>query len=331
MSTAGDDELRQLQGALRGVLGTAKDDAVAEPNDQWRGAWGDLAALGVTGLCAPEASGGFGLRVDAAALTAAELGAALHGGPFAGITAATHLLTVADANDPLAARVINGDAVVAWGRLSPDGVTARLVDGAGDVDAVVLHDVEAHEALVLEDRSRWSVIAEHDFDVSRRCVDLTLSGSVGRRVPADPVAVSVFRLLLAADALGCVEWMLARTVAYAGARHAFGRPIGGFQAVQHRLIDHTVRARGMSLAVAESARMLGSGHADAARFVAMAELSVSSNATHLLHDLLQLTGAIGFTWEYGLNHYERRVHQDARLAGNPRTAIAAVAELEGWS
>ena len=41
---------------------------------------------------------------------------------------------------------------------------------------------------------------------------------------------------------------------------------------------------------------------------------------HILHDLLQLTGAIGFTWEYGLHFFERRVHQDARLAANPRRA-----------
>ena len=47
---------------------------------------------------------------------------------------------------------------------------------------------------------------------------------------------------------------------------------------------------------------------------------MSGAAGHILHDLLQLTGAIGFTWEYGLHFFERRVHQDARLAANPRRA-----------
>jgi alkylation response protein AidB-like acyl-CoA dehydrogenase len=65
--------------------------------------------------------------------------------------------------------------------------------------------------------------------------------------------------------------------------------------------------------------------------VAVAEVSVSSGATHILHDLIQLTGAIGFTWEYGLHFYERRVHQDARLAANPRGALRSLAEFEGWT
>jgi alkylation response protein AidB-like acyl-CoA dehydrogenase len=57
---------------------------------------------------------------------------------------------------------------------------------------------------------------------------------------------------------------------------------------------------------------------------------VSGSAVHVLHDLLQLTGGIGFTWEHGLHLYERRAHHDARLAGNPRAAARALAALEGW-
>jgi hypothetical protein len=56
-----------------------------------------------------------------------------------------------------------------------------------------------------------------------------------------------------------------------------------------------------------------------------------ANAARILHDLLQLTGAIGFTWEYGLHFYERRVQQDARLAANPRAAVRTLTEIEGWS
>ena len=102
------------------------------------------------------------------------------------------------------------------------------------------------------------------------------------------------------------------------AASAFGRPIGGFQAVQHRLVDHTVRVRGMQLVVTEAARALTAADSDAPRAVTLAELAVSAGAVHVLHDLLQLTGAIGFTWEYGLHRYERRAHHDARLVGNPR-------------
>ena len=51
----------------------------------------------------------------------------------------------------------------------------------------------------------------------------------------------------------------------------------------------------------------------------MASVSVTANASRILHDLLQLTGGIGFTWEYGSHFHERRAHQDARLAGEPQS------------
>jgi len=87
----------------------------------------------------------------------------------------------------------------------------------------------------------------------------------------------------------------------------------------------------MALVVAEAARLLSAGSPAAARFVALAEVGVTSRGTHILHDLLQLTGAMGFTWEYGLHFYERRVHEDARLAANPRSAVRRLARLEGWA
>ena len=87
----------------------------------------------------------------------------------------------------------------------------------------------------------------------------------------------------------------------------------------------------MALLVDEAARLLVADSTDAARHVAMAQVSASAGAQHILHDLLQLTGGIGFTWEYGLHFYERRAHQDARLAANPRAAIRTLAGIEGWT
>jgi alkylation response protein AidB-like acyl-CoA dehydrogenase len=87
----------------------------------------------------------------------------------------------------------------------------------------------------------------------------------------------------------------------------------------------------MALAVAEAARSLSDGRGEGARAVALAEVGVNGSAGHILHDLLQLTGGIGFTWEYGLHLHQRRVHQDARLSGNPRAAVRALATIEGWA
>jgi alkylation response protein AidB-like acyl-CoA dehydrogenase len=87
----------------------------------------------------------------------------------------------------------------------------------------------------------------------------------------------------------------------------------------------------MALVVAEAARLLGAGSPEARRSVALAQLSVSSEAGHILHDLVQLTGAVGFTWEHGLHFYVRRAHQDARLAAGPRAAVRSLATMEGWT
>jgi alkylation response protein AidB-like acyl-CoA dehydrogenase len=186
--------------------------------------------------------------------------------------------------------------------------------------------------VLIRDHSDWTADASsHTFDVSRTCADVVVDTASAARIGPTGLDGDLFGLLLAADALGGVQRMLDRTVAYTRERHAFGRPIGGFQAVQHRLVDHAVRVRGMALVVAEAARLVGIRSPRARRFVSLAEVGVSSGAGHILHDLLQLTGAIGFTWEYGLHLFERRAHQDARLAANPRAALRALAGIERWS
>jgi alkylation response protein AidB-like acyl-CoA dehydrogenase len=156
-------------------------------------------------------------------------------------------------------------------------------------------------------------------------------------VAADPGGSTrvelLYGLLLAGDTLGGLSRTLDRTVAYARDRTAFGKPIGAFQAVQHRLVDHTLRLRGMTLLAAEAAALLAEDAAvgTASRRVLVTEAAVASGSVAMLHDLLQLTGAIGFTWEYGLHYYERRAHLNARLGRNPRRALSALARLEGWA
>jgi alkylation response protein AidB-like acyl-CoA dehydrogenase len=333
------EELRQLRDAVRGVIAPLSDDAVGAPG--WRAGWEAVAELGVTALCVPETEGGYGLAVEAAVTVAAEFGAALHGCPYAGLVASAQ--AAATVADPAARRivgeVVEGRRVVAFGVLDADSTdldgvvrgTARRVDGAPVADAFLFAIRGSRDLLLVSDANVCRVDPAGTFDTTRACGDVVLDGVSYLRITSDNVAPDLFRLLLAADALGIVQHMLDRTVAYASERFAFGRPIGGFQAVQHRLVDHTVRVRGMRLVVTEAARAIATNAMNAPRAVTLAELTVSNSAVHVLHDLLQLTGAIGFTWEYGLHLYERRAHQDARLVGNPRAAIRALAAAEGWA
>jgi len=337
-----DDEIDQMRAALRGALG-ARNEALPSIDPQWRRGWNELCAIGLVALCVPEDRGGMGLHVEAAVAGALELGAALHGAPFAGLTASAYALSRVD--DPVAlevlAGILSGDRLCAFGSLEDgSGIAgivdgsgiARLVDGGPEVDSLVLLDPSREELLLVPDASGWTAgPSGPTFDVSRTHGDVIVDVASGRWIGDGVTARDLYGLILSADALGGVQRMLDRTVAYARQRQAFGGTIGGFQAVQHRLVDHTVRARGMLLVVAEAARLISAGSTDAARFVALAEVAASSGAVHILHDLVQLTGAIGFTWEYGLHLYERRAHQDARLAANPRASIRRIAGIEGWS
>jgi alkylation response protein AidB-like acyl-CoA dehydrogenase len=331
----GDDEIRQLRKAVQGTLGTTREALPHDVDTTWRSGWPALAELGVTGLCVPEAKGGFGLRVDACVAVAMDLGAALHPAPFAGTVACAHVLGTGSAAglDALLAGVLDGSRVCAYGRLSGDGRTARLVDGAAASDALLLIDPSGLPCL-FTDPAGWSAQPiQHPFDVSRSCADVVVDPAFAEPLVPGSIQTSdaLYRLLLCADTVGGLERVLDRTVAYAKERQAFGRALAGFQAVQHRLVDHAVRSRGMTLLLTQAARSIDTGDSAAVRSVAIAEVSISQTAAHIIHDLLQLTGAIGFTWEYGLHFFDRRAHHNARLAANPRAAITELAAIEGWS
>lgn len=318
-------------------------DTVPEMGLDWRAGWPLLAELGVAGFCVPEARGGYGFEVAAAIVASREFGGALHGSPYAGLIASVHVLAGSDVNAPaeLVDGILAGERICALGILNSaadesggDGITgiASLVDGAATADALLLIAPSSLDALLVAEPTAWAVEPIlPTFDVSRSCGEVRLDHVPALRCSGGASALPLYRLLLAADTLGGVERMLDRTVLYVRDRQAFGRPIGAFQVVQHRLVDHAVRTRAMSLSVAEAARRLRDGNPRAAREVALAELAVSSEATHVLHDLVQLTGAIGFTWEHGLHLYERRAHHNARLGRNPRSAARSLAGFEGWS
>ena len=329
------DDIRQFREAVAGFLGTNNSDLPPAPDASWRMQWSALADLGITSLCVAEAHGGLGDQVEVAIATARELGAALHGSPYAGLITASHALSRASGAgagvSEVVAGIASGDVICAFGRSDVRSGTAHFVDGVPGAHALLLSDTGDGTLLLLDDPTAWVASACGSmFDVSRSCSDLTFDPASGQSLAPQPGSTQMFGLLLAADALGGAERSLARMVSYASDRLAFGKAIGGFQAVQHRLADHAVRLRGMAILIDEAALALSAGDPSASRRILVAEASVSGGVTHILHDLLQLTGAIGFTWEYGLHYFERRAHVDALLASNPRRATQALAAQEGW-
>jgi alkylation response protein AidB-like acyl-CoA dehydrogenase len=358
--TATRGDLLALAATLREALDAgagARDPGGTDggPGRDWRAGWPGLAALGIAGLCVAEDCAGLGREVPAALVAARELGAALHGSPYPAAAAASYALTRwldEERRQQVAEAVTDGAHVPTLAFLGPAAVVApgdgglrvdgqaHLVAGAASADSFLVLPASAglpdgHELLFIRRDETCTVTRVHDFDVTREIGDVAFGGT-----PAVPLATppggrplveGLHGLLLAGDMLGGLTRMLSRTVAYAAGRTAFGKAIGGYQAVQHRLVDHAVGLRGMSLLADEAAALLAGGAAGAGRAALLAQASAAAGALPRLHDLVQLTGAIGFTWEYGLHLYERRAHLDARLGRNPRRARRLLAEREGWA
>ena len=344
------EELAALREAFERALGPSEPGRAAVVDARWREHWPALAEIGAPLFCVPEEQGGFGLDAAAALVAARAFGAVAHRSPFPAIAASAYAISrwlAPEARAPIIEALATGEHVPAMGLLDAScGISrerrgrvrlagrAPLVLGASDADSFLLLVPGTSELFFVDAGDEVALGAEDAFDVTRSIAEIELVGaravSLDCGVGGALATERLFGLLLAGDMLGGLTTMLERTRSYVLDREAFGRPLAGFQAVQHRLVDHAISARGLDLLAEDAARRMTADEHTAHREALLVESSVAAAAVHVLHDLLQLTGAIAFTWEYGLHFYERRAHLSARLLGNPRRAHRALAVHEGW-
>jgi alkylation response protein AidB-like acyl-CoA dehydrogenase len=151
-------------------------------------------------------------------------------------------------------------------------------------------------------------------------------GEAGGAREALERALDVARVALAAEAVGVAEASLESTTAYVKERIQFGRPVGSFQAVKHRLADMMVEleaARSASWYSACVAQELSEELAEAA---SIAKAACSDAAYACAAGAIQLHGGIGFTWEHDAHLYFKRARAISTLLGSPewhRERIAA--------
>ncbi len=129
---------------------------------------------------------------------------------------------------------------------------------------------------------------------------------------------------LAAEAVGAADFALSSTVEYVQVREQFGRPVGSFQAVKHRLADVYVQVQAARSAAYYAAWAAGrpdpgAGEADAADGIAVAGPLALAQALEALRlaaaEAVQLHGGIGFTWEHHAHLYLKRAASDELLFG----------------
>lgn len=332
---AGVRELLADKADAAAVLGRVESSTPSDL-DLWR----TLVDLGATSLPIPESLGGQGAGWREAAVVAEELGRAVAPVPFLGSMLATaallHLSDDPHAQDALK-RMASGEsvAVLAIPLSGPlDGPLARTVRSVADAGAADQFLVPADGALHLMEAA--SVQPVVSLDLTRPVWDVTfvdggvrLSGSGESAVDSARLAGSA---LLAAEQVGIAEWCLTTTVAYLKQRYQFGRQVGSFQALKHRLADlwqSIVLARAAALNAADA---LSTSSDDVRVAVAVAQSLCSTVAVRAAEECVQLHGGIGMTWEHPAHLYLKRAKADELALGTPgkhRAALASLVNLPG--
>ncbi|MER5772037.1 acyl-CoA dehydrogenase family protein [Streptomyces sp. NPDC001985] len=156
----------------------------------------------------------------------------------------------------------------------------------------------------------------------RDCPAELLGDDSGTEVPAALAGTGAWAAaLLAAESVGTAARALDRTVEHVRQREQFGRAIGSFQAVQHRLADLYVRVQAARSAAYHAAREpAGAG---------LALAQCLETARTVTAEAVQLHGGIGFTWEHDAQLYFKRAAGDELLFGPVHRLRDRAAEAAG--
>ncbi|OBI91726.1 acyl-CoA dehydrogenase family protein [Mycobacterium asiaticum] len=288
----------------------------------------DLAAMDWTGLLVEETMGGAGWRPIESCVVAEELGRAQDRSAWLGTVMAA--AAVASASDEIRQRWLPD-------LLSGAAAAGLVADESALVvrpDALNVLVTLSHRGIHLIDGSAVRNSPDPDLlDVSRPVGRVDIAG-----VPTVPIGsperaeelTAVARLLVAADSVGAMSMTLARLISYLKDRKAFGAPIASFQAIQHRLVELFVfEVKGRAV-VMKAARALAAGDERGSVLATVAHAFVTAGATAAVDECMQLSGGIGFTWEYPLHHELRRVFTNGQLIGTARSSRTRLAEVSGW-
>jgi alkylation response protein AidB-like acyl-CoA dehydrogenase len=165
------------------------------------------------------------------------------------------------------------------------------------------------------DRLRF--VATVDF--SRRVFELDTS-----RMELDAQAIAPEALAawldrayvsLAAEMVGTTRRVFTMALQYAKDRHQFDRPIGSFQAIQHKLAEMSLVLERATAAVHYAAMTVDAAHTDRARACHVAKAAAGEAARRVLKDGVQIHGGVGYTWEHDLHLFLRRATADEALLG----------------
>jgi alkylation response protein AidB-like acyl-CoA dehydrogenase len=154
-------------------------------------------------------------------------------------------------------------------------------------------------------------------------------GEVNNGWPVLEAAIDRAKVTLAAEMMGGAQKVLETTVEYTKVREQFGRPIGSFQAVQHKCANMMVDVEGAKSAVYYAAWAVSNEAADARTAAAVAKAAASDAYRRTAADGIQVHGGIGFTWEHDMHLYFKRAKSSEFTFGDANFNREIVAQLIG--
>ncbi|MEB3048345.1 acyl-CoA dehydrogenase family protein [Mycolicibacter sp. MYC123] len=302
-----DQEQRDFAASIDAALGAADTPGAVRAWSQGdlepgRRVWNQLSELGVTALAVPEEFDGIGAHPVDLVVAIEALGRWCVPGPVVESIAVAPIL-LAGQGERLAG--LAAGELIASVALPPH--TPRAVD-AQVADLVLLG--QNGTASVAQAGTRHASV-----DPSRSVFDVT---AAGESWDADTArAYELGALATAAQLIGAGQAMLDTAVDYAKQRTQFGRVIGGYQAIKHKLADVHIALELARPLVYGAALSLAEGSADTARDVSAAKVAASDAALLAAHSALQTHGAIGFTSECDLSLWLLRVQALRPAWGDP--------------
>jgi alkylation response protein AidB-like acyl-CoA dehydrogenase len=342
------DEARKFLEAectIADVRSVLDNDSVSHNAEVWQ----KIVEMGWLGAAIPEEYGGLGLGMLELCVIAEELGRVLAPVPFSSsayyFAEAIKLAGSEEQKTELLPKIAVGSFVGCLattegpGAISESSIGAQFKDGklSGTKLPVTDGDIATHAVVLAKDggTSCLVVVALDQDGVSRKSLktieptrshaEITfnsadaqlLSGGVGNGMVALDQILDRAAVLLAFEQIGGASRCLELATEYAKERHAFGRPIGGNQAIKHKLADMYVKNEVARSNAYYGAWALSTDAAELPEAAAAARVAASEAYWFASKENIQTHGGMGFTWEVDCHLFYRRAKLLAVQAGSP--------------
>ncbi|MFD6156000.1 acyl-CoA dehydrogenase family protein [Nocardia sp. NPDC060256] len=300
--------------------------------------------IGVAALAIPEEYGGVGAGLVESLLVVGELGRTLAGVPMLGSavlgTQALLLSGDAEACARLLPEVAEGTRTLAvcWaGETGWDEPGVHESDGTLTGTAYYVLDGHTADTLIVltptgffEVDPTTTGVNRHvvpTMDPTRKLTEITFAAAEAHPLGTTDPALAIARLreiawaAIAAEQVGAADHCLQMTVDYTKSRVQFGRPLGSFQALKHRMADMYVLLESAKSASAAATLAVAEATPAAAEDTWVARLHCSDTLATITAETIQLHGGIAITWEHDAHLFFKRAHADTHLFGTPRRPV----------